>query len=252
MIRFEVFMPPSYICSWKRHDFSRVLDKPVSLKNEEAILNYLVDQTRNYLFSEVTIDREVFPFETYDLLNKCVKAADFLTECASSLGIESRRIVIFPCFKRNSGVMRGAAHAFSLVKINENIYLVDCTYSQFFASHRCNFNRIGVPLFAGTAAGSFMQFDSTHKEVALTILERGWMEYSNEMIKAYFDGFLLSYRNGLFYEHNKDFSFTADYTALDYINFIYGIDDLFLYEKKEELGFQLKPLRDPHLLIKHK
>ena len=249
---FEKFLQQNYLFSFPSHDFSKVLDKPVSLKNAEAILNYLVDQTRNFLFDEVSFDRTIFPYETYDLQSKCKKATDFLAECASQIAIESRRIILFPCFKKYSGVMSGSIHAFSLVTINEKTYLVDCTYSQFCTTYRCNLNRIGVPLFAGAAPGAFMQYDAFYQEVAQTLLERGWIEYNEEIMKAYLDGFFLSYRNGLFYERTNDFSFTVQYTASDYRNFIYGRDDLLEHEKKEELGFQLKPLANPNFIIKHK
>lgn len=247
----ERLQPSDSIFSYQAHDFSKVLDKPVSIKNDEVILDYLVDQTRNYLFDEVTFDRSFFPYETYDLQDKCMKATDFLLKCAYGMGIESRKIIIYPCFKRDSGVMSGNAHAFALVKINGNVYLIDCTYSQFCTAVRCNLNRIGVP-FLGCSPGVFMQYDSFHKEVALTLLNRGWIECTEKVQKAYFDGFLLSYRNGLFYERTKDFSFTADYTSEDYEKFLYYEDDLFRYERKEELGYQLKPLSNPYMIIKHK
>lgn len=251
IILFEKFLPTDSIFSFQEHDFSKVLDRPTSLKQDEFVLDYLVDQTRNYLFDEVSLSREYYPYETYDLQDKCVKAVDFLMGIAHGLGIEYRRFIIYPCFKRDNRVMN-AIHAFLLVKLNGREYLIDCTYSQFCTSVRCDLNRIGVPLFAGPAPGTFMQYDDFHKDVALTILNRGWIEYTDETKKAYLDGFLLSYRNGLFYERSNDFSFISPYTALDYEHFFYGEDDLFHYEKKEELGYQLKPLSNPNMLIKRR
>ena len=248
---FERFLPTDSIFPFEGHDFSKVLDRPKTKKKDEAVLDYLVDQTRNYLFDEVSLGREYYPYETYDLQDKCVKAVDFLMQCAYEMGIKYRRFIIYPCFKRDNGVMN-AVHAFLLVKLNGKTYLIDCTYSQFCSFVRCDLNRIGVPLFAGPAPGAFMQYDDSHREVALTLLNRGWIEYTDETIKAYLDGFLLSYRNGLFYERTNDFSFISPYTALDYEHFFYGEDDLFHYEKKEELGYQLKPLSNPHMLIKHR
>lgn len=251
LVLFERFLPADSVFSFQNHDFSKVLEKPISLQKEEAVLDYLVDQTRNYLFDEVSVDRSYFSYETYDLQDKCAKSVDFLIKCASKMGIKWRRFVIEPCFKRNSGIMDGG-HVSLIIKINHKTYLVDCTYSQFCTAVRCNLNRIGVPLFAGSAPGAFMQYDSFHKDVALTLLNRGWIEYTDETLKAYLDGFLLSFRNGLFYERTEDFSFIANYTASDYRNFFYGDDDLFQHEKKEELGFQLKPLSNPNMLIKHR
>lgn len=251
IILFEKFLPTDSIFSFQEHDFSKMLDRPTSLKQDEFVLDYLVDQTRNYLFDEVSLSREYYPYETYDLQDKCVKAVDFLMGIAHGLGIEYRRFIIYPCFKRDNRVMN-AIHAFLLVKLNGREYLIDCTYSQFCTSVRCDLNRIGVPLFAGPAPGTFMQYDDFHKDVALTILNRGWIEYTDETKKAYLDGFLLSYRNGLFYERSNDFSFISPYTALDYEHFFYGEDDLFHYEKKEELGYQLKPLSNPNMLIKRR
>lgn len=248
----DKWMMPEYIVSFPEHDFSKKLEKPVSLQDDEKILDYLVDQTRNYLYKEISFGDSDLPFETYDLQDECVRSADFLNKCAFEIGVESRRIVLYPCFTRYSGVMGGNVHAFSLVKTKNNVYLIDCTYSQFFTKYRCNLERIGVPLFAGSAPGAYMQYDSFSKKVALTILTRGWIECTDEVSKAYLDGFLLSYRNGLYYERTNDFSLTTNYTAKDYENFIYGDDFLLDHERKEELGFQLKPLSNPKLLIKHK
>lgn len=248
----DKFVMPEYILPFQKHDFSNVLEKPVSLKNDEIILDYLVDQARNSLYDSISFDRNVLPFESYDLRNKCLDSAKYIRNCAYQIGIESRIVILYPCFRRNSGVMGGNIHAFSLVEINGKTYLIDCTYSQFFTKYRCNLESIGVPLFAGSAPGTFMQYDSFHKEVAKTLLSRGWIECTEEIYKAYLDGFLLSYRNGLYYERTNDFSFTTNYTAVDYENFIYGNDNLLDHEKKEELGFQLKPLSNPKLLIKHK
>lgn len=141
-------------------------------------------------------------------------------------------------------------HCFVIIETNSNKYLIDCTYKQFFNQNRNLLERIGIPHLSGCDAGVFMLMDERRRKVAAKILKEGWIKLTPETFKDYMDGFLLSWRNGFYYETTNDFSFTTPYTADDYWDFLYGQKDLAEYEKIKNLGFQREPLKKPLLLIK--
>ena len=105
---------------------------------------------------------------------------------------------------------------------------------------------------SGCLPGCFMTMTEDRLNVASTILKKGYMPLTEQNMKNYFDGFALSYRNGLYYEETSDFSFTTPYTGVDYLDFISGKDSQIKHESREVLGFQEKPLKNPKMLIKHK
>jgi hypothetical protein len=141
-------------------------------------------------------------------------------------------------------------HYFNIVTISDKKYLVDCTYKQFFKTDKASLERLGIPLFCPPYPGTFMLLDEKRKEVAKTILKQGWIEATDENLKCYFDGFTISFRNGLYYENLGKISYDTDYTVEDYIRFIKGSDSQLKHENEECLGFQRKPLEDYTLKFK--
>lgn len=80
-------------------------------------------------------------------------------------------------------------------------------------------------------------------KLAVSLLEKGYIELTDENGKNYFDTFTLSYRNGLYYEKTNDFTYTTPYTLKDYINFLQGTTSLLKYEDINTLGYQKTPLK---------
>ena len=83
--------------------------------------------------------------------------------------------------------------------------------------------------------------------VAKKILKDGWIELTDDNLKSYLDGFTLFYRNGLYYEKKTNSSYETSYTSKDYNNLITGYDSQVDHEDIETLGFQQRPLQNPHL-----
>ncbi len=187
-------------------------------------------------------------FESFDLQGYCPASASMVKQMGDALSIQTTKITIEPGFLKDSPLFnQRKKHCLNLVKVNEELYLVDCTYHQFFLQKDCLIERLGIPMLSGCAPGTFMLMDETRKKVAEKILKDGWIKATPEVIKAYMDGFALSFRNGLYYEETSDFSYTTSYTAEDYIRFLFQEDSQLHYEKESYLGFQSKPLLDIHL-----
>ena len=162
--------------------------------------------------------------------------------------IQTTKITIEPGFLKDSPLFnQRKKHCCNLVKVNGELYLVDCTYAQFFLQKDCILERLGIPMLSGCAPGTFMLIDETRKMVAKKLLKDGWIKATPEVIKAYMDGFALSFRNGLYYEETRDFTYTTDYTTEDYLRFLFGEDNQLHYEEESYLGFQNRPLKNIHM-----
>lgn len=252
IVNFEGLLPSNYIVSIMPHDFSKSISKPKTLANPELVLDYIIDKTRNYLYDYITFDERLFSYESCDLQNECKNAVDFINGLAMDLGIDFQKILICPAFSMDWGYEYSGVHYFTILFIHDKAYIVDPTYSQFCLKKRCNLIRLGTPLVPLCAPGTFMLYDKTREDVLNTILKKGYIECTDTNLKAYMDGFLVSFRNGLYYEHSNDYSFETNYTASDYKAFLNGTKSLFDYGRPEELGYQLRPLDNPYIKIRHK
>ena len=84
-----------------------------------------------------------------------------------------------------------------------------------------------------------MTLNNFRLELSNTLLSRGWIRLTDENIKNYFDGFALSFRNGIYYDKSRDYSYTTNYSASDYVSFLKGIDNQVKHEGEEVLKKQL-------------
>ena len=198
-------------------------------------------------FCDLSITLNEFTTKS-SLVDCCSKASDIVDEISLTLGAKSRSIIIYPGFKKNSGITNELNfHYFNIVIIDGKKYIVDCSYRQFFLLADNCIDRLGIMHFTGISAGRAMLMDDKRKEVAIKILKDGYIEATEENIKAYLDGFAISFRNALFYEETNDFSYTTPYTALDYIHFFEGSDSQVDHESRDTLGLQLKLLKKPDM-----
>lgn len=216
-------------------------------KKEENIVNEIVNLTRKSLLNLLTMNGSYsHPFDFYDLENYCEISCDNTISICNDMSIKCSKIKIPYGFTNNLLLFNGKGfHCFTILEINKTKYLVDCTYKQFFLLKKCILDRIGIPCLGGCYAGSFMLMTDRRRKVAEKILKDGWILLTEEVFKDYMDGFMLSWRNGIYYELIQDFSYKTPYTAEDYWRFLNEKDDLLNYEKRLTLGFQEMPLKNP-------
>ena len=181
-------------------------------------------------------------FNNLDLTNYCSVACDYILNICKSLNIKGIKIKIIPGFSDKYQLYYGGRnHYFIILDINNNKYLLDSTYSQFFLLKRNIIDRIGIINLSGCDAGIFMNMDKNRKLVSNKILQDGFIRLDEDTLKQYLDGFAISYRNGLYYENTNDYSYTTNYSAKDYENFLKGLDSQITHEKISYLGYQRKP-----------
>lgn len=202
-------------------------------------LNWLVYMTRKHLFSLTSNN-----IYTEDFANCCKTSCIKINELSKKIGLKSTPLIIYPGFDKRANLYQGSGyHYLNLVTDGVKEAYIDCTYRQFFKSTTNNLNRLGIVELSGCRAGIFMTMNEERLNLAKQILKNGWFWGTDENVKNYFDGFALSFRNGLYYLESNDYSYTTNYTALDYKRFLNGVDSQIKHESVSNLGFQrtLKP-----------
>jgi len=212
----------------------------------DNILNHVIHCVRKYLVLKYSLrkDRPV-DIDCLDFENDCVIASNKVQKLCEQLGIESHIIGIYPGYDKHSELFYGNGfHMCNIVNIEGEYYLIDCTYRQFFTLKQNILERLGIVELSGVKAGRFMIMNDDRKYVADIILKNGWIKLTDEVLKAYLDGFTISFRNGLYYEKTGDFSYTTNYSVDDYIKFLRGEDSQLNHEDREVLGYQKKLLKN--------
>ena len=246
IIRF----PVEYICdtSPQFRDVRNVNNNITKSKRRDTFkiedyLDYVVYYARKKLIGNRNLRKN---FNTFDLINTCYEVSSFVKEGAERCDLECHIIRIDPGFDSDARLLNGMGyHYFNIIKYQDKYYLVDVSYSQFFTKRLTNFSRMGVPFIIPPMTGSYMVLDNYRNKVATIINKFGWIELTDEVIKAYFDGFALSYRNALYYE-GKRLLYKTKYTAKDYKNFLIGEDSQVHYEGTRVLGYQREPIKNPY------
>lgn len=224
-------------------------EKNQNLVEEELIVATIVYWTRKALLKELTVNGKYHhTYDFYDLSNECEFASEKTLKICNKMSIPCYQIKIEPGFFKDSMLCNlGDYHWFNIAIIKDAPYLIDCTYKQFFLLKKCFLERIGIPYLYGCYAGAFMMMEESRRKVAEKLIKDGYILLTDEVLKDYFDGFALSYRNGLYYEKTADFSYTTPYTAEDYKNFLRRVDSQLHHEGDVVLGLQRRPLKDPYM-----
>lgn len=234
-------------------DFNRkyehINNDSISAFGEKEIMEYIVHRGRCFMaaYFSTNHNEEKVDIGKQDLLQFCNISAGNVKFIVGALRLESLNVTINPAFYSKVNLYEeGNNHAFTLVKIGSKQYIVDLTYSQFFQLRNNNYYRIGIPVLGGCGPGFYMTLTEERREFAEKLMKYGYVEATDANIKLYFDGFAMSYRNGLYYEDTEEIIYETSYTAQDYMNFIMGVDSQVKHEKIEYLGRQKKILRNPH------
>lgn len=212
------------------------------IHNDDIMTEIINNSCKKALYGY--LDRE------FDYTGYCNEADCEIRDLCKKLGIEQQTIIINPLFDKMSyspfeeKLGDSVRHFASLIQLNNKKYLVDPTYRQFFMVNQNNINRIGVPYLNSCNPGFFMMKNESYKKIAQHLLNFGWIEATDQNLKAYFDGFAISFRNGIYYEDMKDFIFKTDYQVEDYMSFLNGKGSQLEREPVLSLGRQMHPLKN--------
>lgn len=243
MVRnIESHIPDSHFIIASEPDFIYRKNKPSKphTNNPEIILDWLVYMARErYAYTSFWTKKA--SIEGLSFQDECVDMCKNIKFICDENNIECIIKRINPGFLDTARLCNGTNyHDICIVTLNGFRFLVDCTYRQFFMLKWNSLERIGVPFLSTTKPGTFMIMNDERLNVANTILKRGWIVLTPENIKNYFDGFAISFRNGLYYKETGDYSYTTNYNAHNYEDFLEGQDNQVNHEGKLVLGRQLK------------
>ena len=192
---------------------------PESIRSEAdclQALGYIVHQTRKDLSRNYDI-------RTSSLEKHCIDTSAFVERLCDKHGVSYR------AFSLDEDLSPGLFHCFDVVSFNVNgelkSYLVDCTYRQFFTCSQAFPERCGIPWFEGASIGAYMMMDEGRKEMAEELLAHGYIEFTEDVAKTYFDAMVFSGRNGLYYEglgksKLEKSDFEPQYTLEEYLTAI--------------------------------
>ena len=236
----EDAMPIDFIMD-STPDFNREQNAIIPVNGTiEDKLDYIVFMARKYLDKEVRKrTRGTVEFEHADLTDYCKCASDRINDLCLKLGLRFRQVLINPGFTEYPALYDGSGyHYINMVIVDDKKYIIDTTYRQFFTTTYNNLNRLGIVEISNCRPGVFMMMTPERKKLAAEILKKGWFEATPTNMMYYFDGFAISYRNGLYYQETNDYSYTTGYSHEDYMNFINGVDNQVNYKREELLGLQ--------------
>lgn len=234
---------------------SRIIDqksnfkKGKTIKDFDCILDYVVYLTREYISYGINED-----FDEINLIDKCHEAAIYIQKKCMENNISSSIIKIIPGYDINAHLYGSflGYHFANIILFNNNYYLVDVTYSQFFYTKNNIIDRIGLVNIPPCYAGLFMMMSETGKNMAHELIEKGYIKLDKIKLKTYLDAFTMSNRNGLYYESTNDFSFETEYSLSDYEKLLNSKMSQVDIEGRENLGYQSRPLKDYQMVIKKK
>lgn len=229
-------------------DFHCLIDTD-NAPSKEDVLDYIVYCGRKHL-----IDTKVFhvhkPIEdlyNWNFRNDCYWGSSEIANTCSELGIKCRMIIILPGFGSKKEIpSEYACHWFNIIEFESKKYLVDITLAQFFDGQNNHPGRLGVANFEGPSVGCYMTRLNGGEEIARKLFTVGYVELTDEVFKTYMDAFMLSFRNGLYYEEN---GIILPYSIDQYMQFLHGEDSQVKHEKVYCLGKQRRPLKNPNMSI---
>ena len=222
------FLPLQSEPIYEKGKFFVLPDSINDSKDAEAYMDYIVHQTRKYLSKYYDIKND-------SLEKKCIDTSFELEEFCSYMHINTIHLGV------DQDIKPGFFHHFSIVQIplsngTAKYYLADCTYRQFFTKEKANRRRIAVMRgpAAGCSIGSYMMLNEKRKKIAETILTKGYIELTLDVIKEYFDAIVFSGRDKEFYEQHRlryldDNDIVPKFSAVDYLQML--IENRVCYKK---------------------
>lgn len=255
LLNCENCLPKRFIVDTTTNfDPNKVVDVRAAANADEYLLDLIVHQTRKRLLAIINAQyapRE-FKLDDFTLQNYCYISSKIVEDCCKKYNVPCKVVKIIPGYDDDMLLYGGSGfHYMTLLKIKGITYLVDCTYKQFFQLGDNLLERVGVVNNTSCLAGAFMLKDEKSRNIAKTILKRGWIKIDDDVLKRYLDGFTLSFRNGLGFEKNKG-RMETKYSANQYIKFLNGEDDMFNHENLDHIGQQEMPLKRADFKLKFK
>ena len=222
------------------------------LKNStghENILKYIVHMTRKAIFElrDFRYITKIIPYDEINLAGYCEFASNTVAEICARMNIPCRVVTIGPGFIDNmSPESYNGIHCFAIVTLDGLDYLVDVTYNQFFSYDDAFFNRLGVPGFSSCSPGLFMNLDENRSQTSNSVLHEGYIFLTDQVLKDYLDGFVLSFLNGHYYLETGDYSGEVECKPEDYWEFVKSERPVAFAVSNECLGISNIPISDPY------
>lgn len=153
----------------------------------------------SYLVRKNIADYEDISMKNYSFSFKCDLAQSMICYYLNDLNIKCNPI------NTNEVINGVCGHSLVLAYYGEKIYLIDPTYIQFFSKEKCDINKyviIDDKICISPDPGYFVVRDNK-ENIILPLLENGYIEFNEEVAKAYGDSFFQT-KQGVSLEESKN------------------------------------------------
>lgn len=210
------------------------------------LLDHIVLLVRNLIFYENQnsfYEEHYKTFKRIELGNKCKYISEYVCKILNQMNIKNSLIKIFPAFDKKQRIENYLRlHCFVYLEIDNEKYLIDCTYGQFFKTINNNLELCGIKNAYLSFPGIYMLQNNSRLETARILLEKGWIRLTEQNFKDYCDGFALSFLNGLYYESKGYVDYELEYSCEVYESFFRGYNSMIDKESESFLGIQKRTL----------
>jgi len=226
--------------SLELNEKNKTLDEGISEEEAEAILEWTVQNAREGFKRET--DKSI---NEHSLLGFCGLGQGITGITLQNMGLSPNINNVYPTFGNKTG-----RHAFVTVdipikdekgNINNKLYLVDTTYRQFFLRDKVTTSRgeyIKDKKFGNKVAplaGYWVLKMKNGRAFAQELLEKGFIEFTEENAKIYGDGFVLEEKE------RKDYTKVPTKkeieTGINGKTYITNVNDL---KYQEEMYYEIK------------
>lgn len=150
--------------------------------NDKNVLDKLVNKVR----------LELGDIKSSGLINKCDYVTKLMSDKLDELKIDYD---VLETHKILGNDVLG--HMFLVVYIEDKGYIVDLSYLQFFLKDKCNksmYKEVNGLTYCAPDPGYYYIENVNDREIALSILENGYVELNDRTLKVYLDSFFKTRR----------------------------------------------------------
>lgn len=163
-----------------------IIDFNIKSKNDN-ILDLVINKARNLILSQFNID-----IKENGLTNKC----DYVRKIVADLLDKEN---IYYDFMETNKILGNdvVGHSFLVAYIEDKRYIVDSTYLQFFDINNCkkdNYKEVNGLTIKAPLPGYYYIDNPKDINIALELLEYGYIELTKKNAKVYLDSFYLTRR----------------------------------------------------------
>lgn len=196
-VSYKVYKCESYL----KDDY--ITDIKTNLRDGSNVLNHIIYETRSMIYN----DAKCLNYDDINLTDYCKITSNYIKDLCQEYEKKCDVIKIEPDLDNSAKELCGDNnfHYFNLIYINNESYLVDVTYKQFFKYSNNLKERNNIYGLLGAKPGLYMMEDEESKRLAECIISDGFVKVEKNVLDKYLNGFRKSYNNYICLDLDKKY-----------------------------------------------